>query len=443
MRTRRGQVFRSGSGWGFYFSYTVNGQRRQVRRHGFASSKAAHQALTQALAHVDGGRLLGATTQTVGEFLDSWLVSYEQAGRRKVSTVQSVRTTVRCYLRPVLGDVLLRDLNAKTVSDALGRLLTEGRHTGRGTRRGLSPKTVRNVAGVLRKALGDAVRWGLIPVNYVTQVELPRYERPHVVAWDSEQSARFLAHSEAVGDPLHVLWRLLLVTGLRRGELLGLRWQDVDLVLGTVTVEQSRVRVDHRVVVSTPKTRAGRRTVSIDPTTVTLLAQLRNAQEATADLLGRWGTDLVAASATGQPLDPPWLLDQWKRAARAAGVPVITLHQGRHTALTQALQNQVPLHVVAGRAGHAQASTTVNLYAHYLPLADRQAADLVGAHFDAQVRQAAALFGSRLVAEGSEHAEQDAPNTQETQQTRDCANHDDPADCAPPGIRTEPTDPQD
>lgn len=443
MSKRRGHVFRDGPSWGFYFSYTAGGERRQVRRRGFASSKAAQQALTKALALIDGGRLMGAQRQTVGDFLASWLVSYAQAGRRKETTLRLARTNVRAYLLPVLGDVLLRDLTPRIVSDALGHLLTQGRRLGAGDARGLSPKTVRNVAGTLSKALGDAVRWGLIPVNPVLQVELPRYERPAVVAWDSDQAARFLAHADASGDPLYVLWRLLLVTGLRRGELLGLRWQDVDLVLGTITVNQARVHVDRRVVISTPKTRAGRRTVSIDTTTVTLLAQLRNAQDDAAARLGRWCTDLVAVSLAGKPFDPAWLLARWKQAARDAGVPVITLHQGRHTAVTEALQRGTPVHVVAGRVGHAQASTTINLYAHYLPLADRHAADLLGAHLDAHVARAARLAGSSVVAAGAKHDEPNEPDRTKTAQLWDHVNQPDPENSGPGRDRTERNPTQD
>lgn len=448
MNRNRGHIYKRGGGWGYYFAYTVEGQRRQVKRQGFLSKKEAQQALTQALASIDGGRILGAKRQTVEGFLTSWLETYRNAGRRKESTAGTTAVHVTRYLVPHLGTLLLRDLSPKIVSEFVATLLTSGRLLDSDKGAGLSPKTVRNIVGTLRKALGDAVKWGLIPSNPVSNVELPRYDRPPVVAWDSHQAARFLAHAEHSGDPLLPLWRLLLVTGLRRGELLGLRWQDIDLVEATVTVAQARVIAGNRVVVSTPKTRAGRRTLSIDGTTVTLLAHLRNAQEAAAELLGQWPSDLVAVTAQGHPLDPKALLQKWREAAQAAGVPPITLHQGRHTAITEALQRGTPVHVVAGRVGHAQASTTVNTYAHFLPRADRQAADTVGSAFDVQVAQLLQQAksdkvvtnvlreGSNWVAAESELLEPYEPQPDNSAKDKDSVNTTDPEDGAPPGIRT-------
>jgi integrase len=448
MNRSRGGTYRRGKGWGFYFSYMAEGQRRQVKRQGFLSKKEAQQALTQALASVDGGRVLGAHKQTVQTFLLSWFETYRNAGRRKASTAGTTEVHVTRYLVPHLGSVLLRDLSPKIISELVATLLTSGRLLESGKGAGLSPKTVRNIMGTLRKALGDAVKWGLIPSNPVAHVEMPRYERPQVIAWDSDQAARFLTHATTSGDPLLPLWRLLLVTGLRRGELLGLRWQDIDLVEGTVTVAQARVIAGNRVVVSTPKTRAGRRTLSIDSTTVTLLAHLRNAQEAAGELLGQWPSDLVAVTAQGHPLDPKALLQKWREAAQAAGVPPITLHQGRHTAITEALQRGTPIHVVAGRVGHAQASTTVNTYAHFLPRADRQAADTVGSAFDLQIAQMLrkancdetvakqAVEGSNWVAAVSELVELLGQDSGNSAQTLDTENTTDPEDGAPPGIRT-------
>ena len=407
-----------------------------MKRQGLTSQKAAQQALTAALAHVDGGRLLGAQRQTVGDFLASWLVSYAGAGRRKASTIQTQTTYVQAYLVPLLGKTLLRDLSPKIVSDALRQLLAEGRRQVRRDRVGLSAKTVRNVAGCLHKACGDAVKWGLLPTNPVAAVELPRYERPAVICWDSDQAATFLAHAAASGDPLYVLWRLLLVTGLRRGELLGLRWPDVDLVEATITVTQSRVKVDEGIVVSTPKTRAGRRTVSIDVTTRDLLAHLRNAQDAAAATLGGWPCDLVAVTAVGRPIHPQVLLGRWKDAARAAGVPVITLHQGRHTAITAALQRGTPVHVVAGRVGHAQASTTVNTYAHYLPRADRQAADVLGSELDREVAQLL-RFRSSDVADGPELEQPSRSVPPVSAEIQDTGDTEHPDFRGSPGDRTQ------
>ena len=389
MSRQRGHVFRRGMGWGFSFSYTANGQRRHVRRSSRDwQRRDAQRELTKALGEVDGGRVMGARRQTLGQYLQGWLAQYERSGRVKPSTADTARVVVARYLVPQLGDVLLRDVGVAMLDSYLTQLLTQGRL--RRDRRGaaLSPKTVRNVHGVLHRALEDAVRWGLLPVNPASRVQLPRYERPAIRTWSGEQVAQFVAHADASGDRHAALWRLLLVTGLRRGELLGLRWADVDLVAATVRVSQTRVLLrDGTHVVTTPKTRAGSRTLTVDPSTVTALARLRNAHDELAQQVGELTHDLVAVEVDGNPLIGERLLRSFRAAARAAGVPEIRLHDGRHTSVTRQLEAGTPLHVVSHRVGHSQTSTTLNVYAHVLPNADKLAADSFGAQLDAAVQQ--------------------------------------------------------
>lgn len=389
MSRQRGHVFRHGGGWGYSFSYTHNGERRQVRRSSrYWQRRDAQRELTAALADVDGGRLMGAKRQTVTQYLESWLAQYARGGSVKPSTVDTARVVVQRYLVPGLGRVLLRDVTVAVLDSYLTQLLTGGRLRSDKHGGGLSPKTVRNVHGVLHRALADAVRWGLLPHNPASRVQLPRYERPAIRTWSAEQVARFVAHVDAHGDVDAALWRLLLVTGLRRGELLGLRWSDVDLVAGTVRVAQTRVMLrDGSHVTTTPKTRAGSRTVTVDAGTVTALAQLKNLHDDLAAQVGGLAHELVAVEPDGNPAVGERLLRRFRAAARAAGVPELRLHDGRHTAVTRQLEAGAPLHVVSHRVGHSQTSTTLNIYAHVLPDADRLAADVFGAQLDAAVAQ--------------------------------------------------------
>lgn len=438
-RKRRGSVFSRSGSWGFSFSYTVNGERQQIKRQGFSTRKEADQELTRALASIDGGRLLGAGRQTVEGFLLSWLESWSGSNRVKPTTIATTTIDIKRYLVPVLGHVLLRSLQPKAIDDCLNHLLNHGRISGdKGNGAGLSPKSVRNIFGTLHRALNDAVRWGLIPHNPADKVTPPRWERPAITTWSPEQVAAFLSHVNANGDPLAAIWRLLLVTGMRRGELLGLRWQDIDLVEGTVTVVQTRVVAGSRVIVSTPKSKAGNRTISIDPGTVTQLAELKNAQEAAAQRFGHWRSDLVVLTQNGHAMQPKDLLLAFQRAARLAGLPKIKLHEGRHTAVTWALQQNTPLHVVSQRVGHAQASTTQNIYAHVLPNADRQAADQIGSALENLLTQEAnkALRGSSVVAADPEPGELHGSVQRKSLQIKDQADTENPEGGAPPRIRT-------
>jgi len=362
MRQRRGSVFHRSGQWGYSFSYTANGQRHQIKKQGFVTRKEAEQALTKALGDIDGGRLHGAGRQTVEQFLGSWFATWSASSQVKATTVAAVNSDIRKHLVPELGKIQLKELKAKQIQDMLGRLLVNGRVSkDRDGLAGLSPKTVRNVFVTLRHALNDAVRWELLPSNPTDKVTAPAWQRKEPRAWSPEQIAQFLRHAQMTADPLAAVWRLLLCTGMRRGELLGLRWSDIDLVESTVTVRQARVVAGSKVITTTPKSRAGNRTFSIDPGTVIQLAELKNAHEAQAELFGYWCSELVVLSPTGLPMQPKDLLQRFQRAARAAGLPVIKLHEARHSAATWALQQGVPVHVVSQRLGHSQTSTTVNV----------------------------------------------------------------------------------
>jgi integrase len=386
---QRGSIFFKQGSHGYSLSYTVNGKRQQVKKQGFATKKQAEQALTKALGNIDGGRLMGAGRQTVEAFLLSWLENYERSGRVKQTTLASVRQHTTKYIIPHLGAVPLSKLSPSTVSKFYGDLLTSGRRkTNQVKGAGLSPKTVRNISLTLQQALKDAVRWQLLPINPATGADLPRYERPALTVFDDEQTGQFLHYAKIVCDPFAALWQLTFATGLRRGELCGLRWQDIDLVEGRISVVQTRTIADDRVITSTPKSSAGKRTISIDSATVTALAELKNQQEAAAQVYGHWGTDLVAATLEGRPVHPKALYRQFQTACKAAGLPVIRLHDGRHTSATSALQNGTAIHIVAGRVGHSQVSTTLNTYAHFLPSADRLAADTIGAAIQQAVKVA-------------------------------------------------------
>ena len=385
----RGSVTKTGSTWGYYFSYTHNGKRKQIKKLGFAKEQLAQQALTKALASIDGGRLVGADKQTVEMFLRGWLADYERSQTVKRTTVHLAKGTVERSLIPGLGAVRLIALNAKTIESFLGDLLSNGRiENKRDKPKGLSPKTVRNIFGVLHRALNDAVRWGLLPFNPASNVVLPRYERPLMKVWSGEQAGAFINFAESNQDPYYAIWRLLLVTGLRRGELLGLRWSDVDLVEGTVTVCQARVMAGSQCVTTTPKSRAGNRTLSIDTGTVIALAHLKNEQERTAKIFGHWLTDLVVTTDDGRALPPNWLYLRFKTAQRGSGLPSIHLHTARHTAVTWQLSVGTPVHIVSRRTGHKKTSTTTDIYAHFLPEQDNQASLTIGYALDQAIKSA-------------------------------------------------------
>lgn len=378
MSNSRGTVEKRNDTWSYRFSYRDSGGvRRDRRKQGFATKLEAQQAMTIAMAKTDAGRGHITDRTLTGDYVEAWLHRWVRSGKPKNTTAQTAATHVRCYIVPFIGDVAFGKLTATTLSDWLDKLATEGR-TGKNGHGGLSSKTVRNVAGTLHKAFADGVRRNELSRNPLEGVDLPKAERGELVTWDARQVNQFLEYSRSHGDYCYPIWRLLFSTGLRRGELCGLRWNDIDLISGTVNVVQAIVEVNGRTEISTPKTKAGRRTIRIDVDTCVVLAHLKNCQESAAEHLGGWTSDRVATHLDGRPMYPRSLLRTFQNMTKASGLPKTRLHDGRHAYVGLALSAGTPIHVVSGRVGHAKVSTTYDVYSHFLPTADSHAADTIG-----------------------------------------------------------------
>jgi integrase len=247
-------------------------------------------------------------------------------------------------------------------------------------RDGLSVATRRLTHAVLRRALGDAVRWGKLARNPATAADPPAVPRSKAQARSSRELRAFLAHVE--GDRLFALWRLAATTGMRRGELLGLTWRHLDLEDARLRVEQQLLPTTGGVTFGPPKSRRSERTIALDSATVDALRHHRETQQLERDLAGPVydDHDLVFPNELGQPTQPYVLSDAFRRHRKAAGLPTGSLHILRHAAATLALTATppVPLHVVAGRLGD-DARTLLGTYAHLLPHSDAMAAEAVAA----------------------------------------------------------------
>jgi integrase len=200
---------------------------------------------------------------------------------------------------------------------------------------------------------------------------------PELHVWSPEQLRAFLEHIR--GDPLYAAWLLLATTGMRRGEVAGLRWPDVDLHTGRISPRRPRVVVNYEVVVSEPKTSKGRRSLALDPTTVAALREHRARQLEQRLAVGpRWqDSGLVFTWPDGRPIHQERFTRWFEQHAREAGLPRIRLHDVRHSYATAALAAGVPAKVVSERLGHANIAITMDTYSHVLPGLDAQVADTV------------------------------------------------------------------
>jgi integrase len=345
-------------------------KRRQAQRRGFRTEREAQRALRQALTAVEEAAHVDHRTETMGAYLRSWLEGLTVRETTAAQYRQQVELRVLPY--PIaakrLQDVRVEDL------DQLYRLLE--REGGRGGRP-LSPKSVRHTHGALRKALGDAKRRGYVVRNVAEDATPPAPKRPELEVWTAGQLRTFLASVE--DDRLYALWLLLATTGMRRGEALGLRWDDVDLDAGTVTVRRNRTLVRGRVVVQDTKTDQGRRRIALDPETAGALRRhrVRQLEERMAASSAWQDTGALFVREDGAEPHPNRVSRWFGDHATAAGLPTIRLHDLRHTYATVALSSGEPITVVSRRLGHATVSITLDVYSHVLPTDDRDTASRV------------------------------------------------------------------
>ncbi len=337
--------------------------RRRQWKGGFTTKKAALTALNDVLSKLSEGSYVAASRVTVGEYLDEWLQSVRSGMRPGSFDASTIH--VNAYIKPRLGGVRLQALGRRTVKAFYADLAVSGRARGEG---GLGDKTIHNVHRTLSKALDDAVEDGLLNRNPARGThKLP--ESPEQESWTAEELREFLEAHENDRQ------RFAAFTGLRRGELVGLRWRDVDLDAGRAFVVQQRAKGGGTVNTGRLKGKRGR-PVTLDPKTVEVLRQHQAAQLEAKAFLGEGYQDhgLVFCHEDGKPLHPDSVTKRFARLVRATDLPTITVHGLRHTHATVLLRALVHPKVVQERLGHSSIQVTLDVYSHAVPALQGDAA---------------------------------------------------------------------
>lgn len=370
----RGSVVKRGRRW----SYVVDigrdpesGRRRQRWKGGFGTKREAELALRRALDAVDTGEV-GNAGGTLAAYLEHWLAGVQNAV--KPTTAKSYAEVLRWYVIPRVGAVRLSDLTPLHIRSLYADLLDHGGRRGRG----VSAGTVAVVHRVLRKALNDAVLWRLLTRSPLIGVQPPRRTTAEMRTWSLAEARRFL---ECVADGrLYPMWALFLASGLRRGEVAALKWTDVDLDQGVLSIRRSRVSVAWQVHESQPKTRSSRRVVSVDDRMVAVLRAHRRRQLEERLAWGSAWTDsgFTFVTESGEPLHPETITSMFAALVGKAGVPRIRLHDLRHTSASLALAAGIHPKVVSERLGHSSVSITLDLFSHVAPGLQAEAADKLG-----------------------------------------------------------------
>lgn len=368
----------------------VTGKRRQKSRTIHGTEDDARALADRIAAEVDAGLFIDDASMTVADLVESFLTV--KASQVTPGTLATYRYWLK-HLEPISRRKIAQ-VSGGVLTLLYGRMLEDGR----------SPAVVASTHKAARMMFRSAVRWGYLAADPTARAEPPRYRTPEVVAWTADDLQRFLAATE--GHQLHPAFVLLAMTGMRRGEVCGLQWSDIDLTAGTLTVRRNVTVTNGRATVGPLKTASSRRTISLDDGTVEYLRALRasrptglpnarppseeggrkphrrsdeggqrSVSQADTSSFSSW--TYVISKSTGEPYNPASLTQTFKRYVKRLELPPLRLHGLRHTWATLALEAGVHVRVVADRLGHSSPAITLAVYSHSTPKLDREAAEAV------------------------------------------------------------------
>lgn len=351
------------------------GKRRQKWHGGFDTRRAAEIERAKIVNDLHTGGYVAPDRLTLAEWVrESWLPM--RRTRVKPSTYDSYRSNMETHVLPALGNRPLQQLTAPMLNTLYADLLNRG-----GERGPLAAKTVRYIHTIVHKALADALDAGILGVNLAERAKPPRPSRTRtqtIECWEADELSAFLRSVE--GTRLEPAWRLAAMTGMRRGEVLGLRWRDVDLDQSRIAVRNAIVSVAYEILESTPKSHQAR-VIDLDPETTSLLRRHRERQAREREAFGSEYDDrgLVICAEDGKPMHPQSFSQAFERAVARAALRKIRLHDLRHTHATIAVKAGVPVKVISERLGHESPAFTLKQYAHVMPGMQAEAAVMIAA----------------------------------------------------------------
>ena len=331
-----------------------------------AEVKAKLKAAIEESANLD---MLKAEQYTTGQWMDVWFENCAKIKGRP-SSHQTYRGYIDNHIKPNIGDVPLNKLSSLHLQKLYKKLLAGGRVErveSKGQPKGLSAKTVRNINQVISSAMDFAKNQKLISSNPTDGCALPKLEHKEMKTLPVEQLTSFLREAKESG--VFELYYIELTTGLRRGELLGLKWEDIDLTQGSLRVQRQVARINGEVIEAPLKTKNAYRTLPLSTDAVDVLREQRKKNGSSS---------YVFPSPTGGPISPDSVLHMLHRVLKRAGLSQVRFHDLRHTFATLALQNAVDIKTVSGMLGHYSAGFTLDTYTHVTTSAKKEAANTMG-----------------------------------------------------------------
>ena len=356
------------------------GKRRQ-RWHSVKGTKRdAERELAQLINELNTGAYVEASRLTVSAYLKDWIADAET--RVAAKTAERYRDIIDGHISPALGNIQLAKLKPLHIQRFYAECLVSGRRKGSG---GLSAQTVLHLHRVLRRALEQAVMWQLLMRNPADAVRPPRPERRQMTALDETQTAALLNSLRSSRHYAPVV--LAVSTGMRRGEILALRWSDIDFGSNQLSVSRSLELTKNGLNFKTPKTAKSRRRIALPQVTARMLSAHKVSQAADKLRLGPayHDNDLVFARRDGTPWRPDSFSSQFSALVRYHKLPHVRFHDLRHTHATQLLKQGVHPKIVSERLGHSNIAITLDTYSHVLPGMQESAIEALDASLAAAI----------------------------------------------------------
>ena len=342
----------------------ATGKRKQQWVSVKGTKKEAEKRLSELINQLDNGVFIKPGKTTLADYLDKWLKDYVRPNLSP-RTAEGYESIVHQHIKPALGKLIITQLKPEHIQQYYSDKLEKGRCNGKG---GLSPMTVRHHHMTLHCALEMAVKWGLLTRNPVDAVIPPRAQRKEMATMNEQEIKEFL--SIARETQYYEIFYLALFTGMRRSEILALRWSDIDLKQGQISVNRTLHQLEDRsFVFRQPKTEKGRRMIALTPSTISVLKEYKEKQSLQKMLAGAVlkEDDLVFSNIDGNPMLPGTISHAWTKIAARAGLKGIRLHDARHTHASLLLKQGIHPKIVQERLGHASIEVTLDIYSHVAP----------------------------------------------------------------------------
>lgn len=340
----------------------LTGKRNRIFRNVKGSMREAKSVMNRLIVEMAQGKVCKKTIKSVGEWMDEWVDMY--LPNIEETTRVGYKTKIKCYIKPLLGDILIGSLRAEHVQRMVNTMYD----------RGLSPKNIRDTYNNINAAMKLAVKTRLVPYNPCDGVTLPKMKKYRAKVYQPQMIHTLL--DTAKGTDMYLPILLLVTVGLRRGELLALRWDDIDLKNNILKVRRNMVRGANGYIIKPPKSEAGIRDISIGEDVVNELKKARKKymEDVLSYGIGFQNLNLVIRQQDGSPMLPDSMSRKWRRFLESNKLPKIRLHDLRHTNATTLIQAGVNPRVVQQRLGHSDVNITLNTYTHVLPQMDVDAA---------------------------------------------------------------------